>query len=142
MKGQMLSNMLMFATYKHCGQIDKGGEPYILHPLAVMHLLYTDDEELQCIALGHDLVEDCEVTWQQLRNIGMTQRVLNGIDSLTKIPGERYAMYKLRVKANSDAVRVKLCDLQHNMDPSRKYVIPRSLHKRYAEFSRELQALR
>jgi len=141
MKGTMLNNMLMFATYKHAGQVDKSGEPYILHPLAVMHLLYTDDEELQCIALGHDLVEDCGVTYHQLYELGFTPRIVHGISSLTKDVGQTYATYKLKVMTNPDAVRVKLCDLQHNMDPSRKYVLPLSLKKRYADFFRELDML-
>jgi (p)ppGpp synthase/HD superfamily hydrolase len=58
MKGEQLSRMLVLATNRHDGQFDKGGNPYILHPLKVMHYLKTDDEELMCIALGHDLVED------------------------------------------------------------------------------------
>ena len=142
MKGRMLSNMLMFATYKHAGQVDKSGEPYILHPLTVMHLLYTDDEELKCIALGHDLIEDCDVTYQQLYELGFTSRIVHGISCLTKERGQTYAMYKLKVMTNADAVRVKLCDLQHNMDPSRKFVLPLSLKKRYVDFHRELQKLR
>lgn len=140
-KGQMLSTMLMLAAYKHANQLDKSGEPYILHPLAVMHLLYTNDEELQCIALGHDLAEDCEVTWTELKFHGFTPRIIDGIQALTRIPGESYSTYKLRVKANPDAIRVKIADLQHNMDPSRKWDMPLSLKKRYVEFHRELQAL-
>ena len=141
MKGRMLSNMLVLATYKHAGQLDKSGEPYILHPLTVMHLLYTDDEELQCIALGHDLVEDTDVTLWQLMDLGFSPRVVEAIDVLSRIPGESYEQYKTRVKSNPDAIRVKLCDLQHNMDPSRAYILPLSLKKRYADFFRELQAI-
>jgi GTP diphosphokinase / guanosine-3',5'-bis(diphosphate) 3'-diphosphatase len=141
MKGSMLSNMLMLATYKHCGQVDKSGQPYILHPITVMQLLYTDDEELQCIALGHDLLEDTNTTQGELIRI-FTPRIVEGIRTLTRFPAQTYAEYKVQVKTNPDAVRVKLCDLQHNMDPSRKYVLPRSLHKRYTEFFRELVVLR
>ena len=141
MKGTMLSNMLMLATYKHAGQLDKSGQPYILHPLTVMHLLYTDDEELQCIALGHDLIEDTNTTSWDLQNLGFTTRIIEGIEALTKNPLSDYASYKDQVKCNADAIRVKLCDLQHNMDLSRGYVIHSSLRKRYMDFFRELQAL-
>lgn len=141
MKGTMLSQMLMLATYKHAGQVDKSGQPYILHPLAVMHLLYTDDEELQCIALGHDLIEDTGVTTRDLENLGFSTRVIEGIWTLTRSPGQLYSLYQLQVMANPDAVRVKLADLQHNMDPSRAYILPLSLKKRYSDFFRELQRL-
>lgn len=139
-KGQMLSTMLMLAAYKHANQLDKSGEPYILHPLAVMHLLYTNDEELQCIALGHDLLEDTNVTVNTLRN-HFTPRIVEGILALTRPPGLSYTLYKAHVKTNPDAIRVKIADLQHNMDPSRKWDMPLSLKKRYVEFHRELQAL-
>jgi (p)ppGpp synthase/HD superfamily hydrolase len=141
MKGQLLGKMLMLATYKHAGQLDKSGEPYILHPLAVMYLLYTTDEELQCIALGHDLLEDTNTTQAELIE-NFTPRIVEGIRTLTRFPAQTYADYKEQVKTNPDAIRVKLCDLQHNMDPNRKYELPRSLRKRYMDFFRELQALR
>ena len=84
MKGQLLSKMLVLATNRHNGQFDRAGQPYILHPLKVMYYLKTDDEELQCIALGHDLVEDTETTYQELRELGFTERVIEGIRSLTE----------------------------------------------------------
>ena len=141
MKGTMLSNMLMLATYKHADQLDKSGQPYILHPIAVMNLLHTTDEELQCIALGHDLIEDTNTTSWDLQNLGFTTRIIEGIEALTKNPLSDYASYKDQVKCNADAIRVKLCDLQHNMDPTRGYQIPRSLHNRYSQFHHELQRM-
>ncbi len=114
--GEMLSKMLVLMTNAHAGQFDKGGRPYALHPLAVMYLLNTDDEELQCIALGHDIIEDTSVTYEELRNAGISQRVQDGIRALTKIPGETHDEYKARVFANTDAMKVKMCDLQHNSD--------------------------
>lgn len=115
-KGEMLGNMLVLVTNAHAGQFDRGGNPYILHPLKVMHYLNTDDEELMCIALAHDVIEDTTTTYIELRNAGMTERVISGIRALTKIPGEPYEEYKTRVFANNDAMRVKLADLRHNTD--------------------------
>lgn len=67
-KGEMLSKMLVIATNAHAGQFDKGGKPYILHCLAVMNLLDSSDEELLCIAVGHDVIEDTAITYQELAN--------------------------------------------------------------------------
>lgn len=71
MKGQLLNKMLVLTTNAHADQYDKGGNPYILHPLKVMHYLKTDDVELQCIALGHDIIEDTKVTYADLRDQGV-----------------------------------------------------------------------
>jgi hypothetical protein len=81
-----------------------------------MYYLKSEDEELQCIALGHDLVEDTETTYTELRELGFTERVVKGIQALTKVPGETNEEYMARIKANPDAIRVKLQDLRHNSD--------------------------
>lgn len=115
-KGEMLARMLVIATNAHAGQFDKGGMPYILHPLKVMHYLKSDDEELQCMALGHDVVEDTGTTYQYLREQGMTERVIVGIRALTKQPGQTYEEYKEGLFACVDAMKVKKSDLRHNSD--------------------------
>lgn len=115
-KGEMLGKMIVLAVNGHAGQFDRGGNPYILHPLKVLHYLKTTDEELQCIAVGHDLVEDTAVTYRDLRNAGISERIIEGIKALTKERGETYEEYKEKVKANPDAVKVKLADLRHNSD--------------------------
>jgi (p)ppGpp synthase/HD superfamily hydrolase len=115
-KGKLLNKMIVIATNAHAGQYDKGGNPYILHPFKVMHYLKSDDEELQCIALGHDIIEDTDVTYLQLVEDGFTERVIQGIRDLTKLRGETYDEYKLRVMSNEDAMRVKMADLRHNTD--------------------------
>lgn len=114
--GEMLSNMLVIATNAHAGQFDRGGKPYILHVLKVMHYLKTDDEELQCIAVGHDIIEDTDVTYQELWDAGISKRVIEGITALTKLRGQTLEEYKEGVFANRDAMLVKMCDLRHNSD--------------------------
>lgn len=143
-KGEMLNKMLVLATNAHAGQFDKGGKPYILHPLKVMHYLRTEDEELQCIALGHDIVEDTEVTYKDLQDQGFTDRIIEGIRALTKNTGETYEEYKQRVKGNPDAVKVKKADLRHNTDIRRlKGVSERDMLRieRYHRFYLELLQL-
>ena len=115
-KGEMLGTMLRIATNAHAGQFDRGGAPYILHPLKVMHYLKSDDEELMCMALGHDVIEDTATTYRDLRDAGISERVINGIRALTKVPGLTYEEYKEGVFASEDAMRVKLADLRHNTD--------------------------
>jgi len=115
-KGTMLANMLHIATTAHHGQFDKGGAPYILHPLAVMQMTKSNDEEIQCIALGHDVIEDTKITFQDLREQGMSERIIEGIRALTKMPGQTYEEYKQVVFSNRDAMIVKMADLRHNTD--------------------------
>jgi (p)ppGpp synthase/HD superfamily hydrolase len=112
----MLDEMLVLATNAHHRQMDKAGKPYILHCLKVMHYLKSDDEELMCIALGHDLVEDTYVTSRQLLDLGFSDRVVDGILNLTKRKGQSYDDYKHQVMSSRDAMLVKLCDLRHNSD--------------------------
>jgi (p)ppGpp synthase/HD superfamily hydrolase len=112
--------MLIIATQRHDGQFDKGGAPYILHPLKVMHYLRSDDPELQCIALGHDLIEDTFKDQRDgegyLRSRGFSERVIDGILALTKREGQTLEQYKAQVMANKDAIKVKMADLRHNSD--------------------------
>jgi guanosine-3',5'-bis(diphosphate) 3'-pyrophosphohydrolase len=115
-KGELLDKALLIATTAHHGVLDKGGSPYILHPIAVMHLLDTTDEGLQCIALLHDVVEDTDITYADLRQQGMTDRVIEGVRSMTKMRGQTLQEYKEQVFSNKDAMLVKLCDLRHNSD--------------------------
>ena len=141
--GEMLCKMIRLATERHAGQFDKGGRPYILHPLTVMHRLRTDDEELQCIAVGHDLVEDTVTTSGELRELGFSERVVVGIRNLTKLDSQSAAEYRLVVKSNPDAIRVKMEDLRHNSDIRRlKGVTEKDIARmvRYHEFYLELQA--
>lgn len=141
-----LDKMITLAVKAHRGQVDKAGMPYILHPLAVMSMMSTtDDIELLCIAVGHDLLEDTDVTEQTLGEWGFTDRVIDGIIALTKMDGEPYELYKYRVKSNPDAVIVKINDLTHNMDLSRLGRKPTDKdverYERYAAFKLELLEL-
>lgn len=143
-KGQMLDTMLKLAITGHAGQFDRGGSPYILHPLKVMHYLKTDNEELQCIAVGHDLIEDTSTTYQDLRDAGISERVIDGIRALTKVPGETYDEYKVRVFSNRDAMIVKCADLRHNTDIRRlKGVTSKDIERtaKYYEFYSQLRVL-
>jgi len=115
-KGEMLDKAILIATNAHAGQFDKGGRPYILHPLAVMYILNTEIEELNSAAVLHDVIEDTKVTYADLRAAGINESVIAIVRILTKVPGETYDEYKARVMESPDAMRVKLADLTHNSD--------------------------
>ena len=143
MTQKMLSRMLSLAARAHEGQFDRGGVPYFMHVMQVMRNLKTDDEELKCIALGHDLLEDTNVTEEEILT-NTNYRVLMGIKALTKIEGESYEDYKDKVKSNWDAVLVKMADLTHNSDIRRlKGITQKDLNRvvEYQRFYKELEAL-
>jgi (p)ppGpp synthase/HD superfamily hydrolase len=140
----MLAKLIAFAAMKHEDQFDKGGAPYILHPLRVMSFLKTDDEDLMAIAICHDVIEDTDATYDDLRGLGATSRVIAGVKAMTKVPGETFAEYKDKVKANPDAVKVKMADLRHNTDIRRlKGVTEKDIKRieKYHAFYLELKDL-
>jgi GTP diphosphokinase / guanosine-3',5'-bis(diphosphate) 3'-diphosphatase len=108
------------ATQAHAKQTDRAGKPYMEHVLRVHgNLPDGADWELECIALGHDLVEDTKVTFHDLRAIGMTERVLAGIDRVTKKQGQSYEEYQAVVLGSVDSMIVKKADLTDNSDLTR-----------------------
>ena len=128
---------IRIAVEAHDGQLDKGGNPYILHPLKVMHYCKSEDEEILAIAVLHDAVEDNkDITYEYLIRQGLSQRIILGIAALTKVPGESYEQYKDKVKANPDAVKVKKADLRHNSDIRRLKGIQQKDIDRVAKYQR------
>lgn len=100
----------------HHGQDDKAGLPYVFHPFHLAERM--DDETSVCVALLHDVVEDTEVTLQDLE-AEFPPEVVEAVRLLTREPGVDYSDYVRAVKGNAVAARVKLADLDHNMDESR-----------------------
>ncbi|MCR5784474.1 MAG: GTP pyrophosphokinase [Eubacterium sp.] len=112
----------IIAKGAHFGQTDKGGNPYIAHPMAVADLVETDDEKT--LAYLHDVVEDTDVTLSDLKELGFSERIVEAVDAITKKADETRQEYLLRVKNNSLARAVKLADLEHNSDLSRLSLRP------------------
>jgi len=113
---KLLLEAIKLATNFHNGQFDRAGVPYILHCIKVMHYLKTDDEELQCIAILHDILEDTKCTDINLMQAGMTQRIIDGVVSLTKFKDISTEDYLNQISKNKDAIKVKMADLRHNLD--------------------------
>ena len=112
-----LERAIEIAACAHAGQTDKAGAPYILHPLRVM--LRVDTLHEQMAAVLHDVVEDTNVTLQQLQTEGFPAPVLLAVEALTKRPGETRLQAASRAAADSIALTVKLADNAENMDLGR-----------------------
>jgi (p)ppGpp synthase/HD superfamily hydrolase len=109
-----LERAIAIATEAHRGQKDKYGAPYILHPLRVMARVNSDAEKI--VAVLHDVVEDTDWTLDRLRQEGFSAEVIEAIDRVTKREGEPYEDFVKRSGGNPLARRVKLADLEDNMD--------------------------
>jgi len=109
-----LSDTIIFATDAHNGQLDKSGEPYILHPLRIM--LKMDSDEMRQVALLHDVLEDTDKTVNNLIDKGFSDSVIDAVVAITKIKNETYEEYLKRVKSNSIALKVKVEDINDNLN--------------------------
>ncbi|WP_339479661.1 HD domain-containing protein [Pseudomonas fluorescens] len=114
---QTLERAIAIAATAHAGQVDKGGAPYILHPLKVMLRMTSLEERI--VAVLHDVVEDCEISLDDLRKEGFSEEVMTAIQSVTKVPGESYEDFVERAAQNPIGRVVKLADLEENSDLSR-----------------------
>jgi len=113
-----LERAIAIAANGHAGMLDKGGAPYILHPLRMMLNLSSTDERI--VAVLHDVCEDCEGwTLDRLRDEGFAEHIITALDSVTKRDGEDYEAFARRAAANPIGRRVKLADLADNCDLSR-----------------------
>ncbi|HEY7357427.1 MAG TPA: hypothetical protein VH590_13205 [Ktedonobacterales bacterium] len=116
-----LEDAIVLATQAHRGQVDKVGQPYILHLLRVM--LRLEGEAAQMAGILHDLVEDTDYSFDDLRALGYAEDLLQALDCLTRRPEESYEQFIERASANPLARRVKRADLEDNMDIRRLPVV-------------------
>lgn len=144
---------LQHAVRAHAGQLDKCGQPYVLHPMAVAEAIPSshplpDEEQSYIWALGNGQ-EDCEViallhdVWEDTdyreHLDGLSHTQMRATQAITRgRPDETYAKYIERVcdgYGGSLAMVVKLADLWHNLQPERQACLPAkeraSLEKRY-----------
>lgn len=120
----LLAKAISFAAQSFEHITDKGGHPYILHCIRVMQGLHTEDEELKCIAILHDVIEDIFTENPQkgldlLSKNGFSERVVRALDLLTHRKGVPYDDYIKAIALNVDATKVKLSDLKDNSDITR-----------------------
>jgi (p)ppGpp synthase/HD superfamily hydrolase len=111
----MLEKAIELALKYHKGQIKNGtGEEFILHVLRVMLKMDTEDEKIS--AVFHDIIEKSNCTLEVLKQQGFSNKIINTVDALSKRKGEDYSDYIGRVKNNATAVKIKIADLEDNMD--------------------------
>ncbi|MDP2999501.1 MAG: HD domain-containing protein [Bryobacterales bacterium] len=134
-----LEDAIILAATAHRGQVDKAGEPYILHPLRVM--LQLEDQAGRIAAALHDVLEDTATTADNLRDWGYGEEVIEALEALTKREGEGYADFIERVAPNPLARRVKLADLADNMNVRRLRVVGDADRARLARYQAARQRL-
>ena len=117
MKQSQSEKAYEIAKKAHLGQVDKAGEDYIKHPEKVASFVNSDEEK--AVAYLHDVIEDTELTLEDLREYGFSEEVLKAVDVITKKKGQDYQTYLNSVKENKLARVVKLADLRHNSDLTR-----------------------
>lgn len=109
-----LQRAIEIAVEAHRGQKQKSGAPYILHPIHLMQQLDSDEERI--VAVMHDVVEDTAVTFEDLEREGFAPEILDAVRLLTHDDADAYDTYVGKIEANPLARRVKIADLEHNMD--------------------------
>jgi len=120
---KMLRTARSLAEEKHFGQKDLRGEDYIGHVYqvslpfkeAVLGMIPLRTKKA-IVAWLHDILEDTDVTVNDLRELGFTEDIIEAVVAMTHVKGERYTDYIIRVGDNEIARDVKKADLTHNMD--------------------------
>ncbi|ABD82121.1 hypothetical protein [Saccharophagus degradans] len=134
-----LEKAIAVATKAHAGQIDKAGQPYILHPLRLMFKFEAEIEMI--VAVMHDVIEDSAFTQDDLKKLGFSNDVIEAIDCLSKRNGEDYNSFILRVSKNELAKKVKIEDIKDNLNLTRLKIITDKDLRRAEKYHRALALL-
>ena len=94
------------------------GDDYAEHPLLV-GLRNTRSTSKQIIGILHDVVEDSDWTLDDLRAVGFSERIVRGVEAVTKRDDEKYLEFIERCSLNSDGIDIKINDLEHNSTNTR-----------------------
>ncbi len=131
----MLEKAMILAAKAHMGQLDKGGNPYILHPVRVMLGCKSTNEKI--VAMLHDTLEDSDLTSDDLLKEGFSKEIVEAVVCLTRKAGQDYMEHIQEVAKNPLARAVKLSDLADNMDLNR---LPGLTPKDFQRLERYLRA--
>ena len=129
---------MKIAYEAHQGQVDRAGVPYIFHPF---HLAEQMDTESECIvALLHDVVEDTDITFEDLEK-DFSSEVISALKLLTHQKCIPYMHYVEALKENPIARKVKLADLKHNSDITRLSTLTPKDIKRNEKYKKAIELL-
>ena len=134
-----LDRAIELAKQHHEGQTNKAGKPYIEHPLRVMNQVESEEEKI--VAVLHDIVEDTDISLNDLRNEGFSEEVVSAVECLTKQDGENYDSYIERISFNPLAVKIKLADLEDNRDLTRLPEVTDKDLERLEKYDKALEKL-
>ena len=123
----------------HKEQKDKAGLPYIFHPFHLAEQM--TDEVTFCTALLHDVVEDTDITFEHLSELGFTAPILDALKLLTHDKSVPYMDYIKKIAENPVARAVKLADLLHNSDLSRLDTVDEKARKRAEKYKQAVELL-
>ncbi len=113
----LLEKAIKIAVEAHSGQVERNGQPYVTHAFRVMDRVYREEEKT--VAVLHDVLEDTKWTRAMLEENGFPKHLLDALDCVTIRKKERYPAAIRRAGSNPIARRVKLADLEDNMDVRR-----------------------
>lgn len=113
----LFERALTLASVKHAAKKDKAGAPYMLHVIRVMMGVETQHDQI--VALLHDLLEDTDVTKNDLLDFGFNEDTVKQVELLTRRGDEDYMDYIKRLSVDDSAIRVKLSDLFDNQNRTR-----------------------
>lgn len=131
-----LSKAIRITSQVFEDKLDRGGNPYILHCLHVMNEVKHLGEEAMISAVMHDVIEDTEVTFDDLYNEGFSQEVLLILQLLTHRKGTDYMAYIKALSVHPIAKEVKKADLRHNSDITRLKGVRQKDFDRLEKYSR------
>ena len=133
-------NAFKLCFEKHKEQKDKTGLPYVFHPFYLATQM--DDEYSTVCALLHDVVEDSDVTFDDLEKYGYPIEIIDALKLLTHNSDDDYFDYVRKVCTNKLALKVKIADLKHNSDLSRLDVIDEWALKRQEKYKKALKLIK
>lgn len=125
MTNSHVEHAIHVAIIAHKGQLDKQGQPYILHALRVGLQGITAVEQI--VGFLHDVLEDTSYPETALR-VMFGAEVFLAVSTLTHTPGESYRAYIYRVSKNPLARAVKMHDIKDNL--SRAHKLPQDVRLR------------
>ena len=125
---------------KHKEQKDKTGLPYVFHPFYLATQM--DDEYSTVCALLHDVVEDSDVSFDDLINDEYPIEIIDALKLLTHNSDDDYFDYVRKVCTNKLALKVKIADIKHNSDLSRLDVIDEWALKRQEKYKKALKLIK